>query len=268
MDALFMKTMASNIDIEDMDHTLTLKSATSQNDFIWLTPNVIAEFSQRCSKKICLLNDSFELDTFIIQSNDRQGVTITNNFSESLYLLYMFLAGDLFGAPLSHKVNYMYFANMHNVLMELCIRGVYVVEGVEPIHGKILSQCAFVVFIRDEMLTHFIYMLETLHEHHIEVDARRIKSGKVILQYSMVKNFKTVTQFHVDTSHICDRFDYCGGITTCQSSQLEDSNFSIWHIQLWSQCTFDYVHVEDMLLNLWIKYNSLYGYANYDLFAL
>jgi len=259
------------LSIGNVTHKLQLHAKDVSNDFIWLTPKMIEQFDKWGHEKTALLNNGFDLETGIIQWNRGTRCTITNYFSETLYLLYMFLSEHLMGSPLSHRVNYGYFANMHNVLLQLCVRGVYVIEGTEPIIGKTPSQCAFIVFIRDEVMIHFMDMMEDIYAHNINVSACRIKARKVILQYNKNKNNRISSAFKVDTQFLCGRFDILGGIGTpesCCSGGLDNCNFSLWHVKIWNQSVKDCGHVEDMLLHLWIKFNSMYGHANNDMFVV
>jgi hypothetical protein len=257
-----------NLSIGNVKHKLQFYTVASNNDFIWLSPNVIQQFDRWGHEKIGLLNNDFDLETGIIQWSNDMLCKITECFSETLYFLYMFLNGHLMGSPLSHRVHYGYFANMHNVLLELCIRGVYVIEGVEPVRGKTPSQCAFIVLIRDEVTIPFINMMESINAHNINVNACRIKARKVLLHYNNNKNNRVLGTFKVDTSIVCERLDMRGCIGMSENNQLigrNGCNFSLWHVKIWNQSVQDYVHVEDMLLHLWIKFNSMYGYANNDM---
>jgi hypothetical protein len=259
------------LSIGNVTHKLQLYAKDVSNDFIWLTPKVIEQFDKWGHEKTAILNNGFDLETGIIQWNRGTYYKITNYFSETLYLQYMFLSGHLMGSPLSHRVNYGYFANMHNVLLQLCVRGVYVIEGTEPIIGKTPSQCAFIVLIRDEVMIPFMDMMDDIYTYNINVDACRIKARKVILQYNKNKNSRISCAFKVDTPFLCGRFDILGGIGTPDMRRvdgLDNCSFSLWHVKIWHQSVKDCVHVEDMLLHLWIKFNSLYGHANNDMFVV
>jgi hypothetical protein len=251
------------LSIGNVTHKLQFYTVDSNNDLIWLSPKVIEQFDRWGHDKIGLLNNDFDLDTGIIEWRNDKSCKITECFSETLYFLYMFLNGHLMGSPLSHRVDYGYFASMHNVLLELCIRGVYVLEGVEPVKGKTPSQCAFIVLIRNEVTIPFMDMMESIYAHNINVNARKIKAGKVILQYNKNINNRMMGSFKVDTSLLCERLDMQGSIG--MSKNTHAYNFSLWHVKIWSQSVKDHVHVEDMLLHLWIKFNSMYGYANNDM---
>jgi hypothetical protein len=259
------------LSIGNVTHKLHLHAIDVSNDLIWLTPKIIQQFDKWGHEKIGLLNNDFDLETGIIQWNRYTRCRVSNSFSETLYFLHMFLSGHLLGSPLSHRVNYGYFANMHNVLTQLCVRGVYVIEGVEPVIGKTPSQCAFIVLIRDEIMIPFMNMMEDIYAYNINVNACRIKARKVILQYNKNKNNRISCAFKVDTSLLCGRLDIIGGIGTpesCLSGGLKNCNFSLWHVKIWNQSVKDCVQVEDMLLHLWIKFNSMYGHANNDMFVV
>ena len=248
--------------------SLKVSNEKGNRDFLWLNPEVMEQFDKWGYDKVGMLNNEFDLETGTNEWSDKHVNRVTDSFSESLYFLYMFLTGHLMGSPLSHKVSYGYFANMHNVLLELCVRGLYVLEGVEPVIGRTPSQCAFVVLIRDDIIDPFIDMLGTMHHHGIDIHARRIKGGKVVQQHSKTNDYRTMGLFKIDTSLLCERFDFRGGITSFHPPQMVETNFSLWHVKIWNQSINEYVYVEDMLLHLWIKYNSMYGLANYDMLSM
>jgi hypothetical protein len=254
--------------IGNVIHKLNYHTVESKKDLIWLSPKAIQKFDRWGHEKIGLLNNDFDLETCIVPWISEKGYKVTNCFSETLYFLYMFLSGHLMGSPLSHQINYRYFAKLHNILLQLCIRGVYVLDGVEPVQDKTPSQCAFIVCIKDEVMIPFMEMMESIYAHNINVNAQRIKDRKIILQYNTNKDNKGLVNFKVDTSLLCERLDIRGGIGMSKNYQSLDgckfSKFSLWHVKIWNQLA-DNAHVEDVLLYLWIKFNSKYGCANIDM---
>lgn len=251
-------------DYEDDVLEITQRNGVEIVDFEWLSKDLVEKFNVIGYEKVWLLNNDFDLETGVIAWC--KDYRISQSFTESLYLMYMFLNGHLLGSPLGHKVNYGYFAGMHDVLLQLCIRGVYIIEGVNQVIGKVPSQCAFMVLIRDEVMTPFIDVMECMYNKGINVHARRIKNRKVLLQYNKVKGYRTFENFKVDTSFICDRVTQVGGIGVCDGQISSD--FSVWHVKVWNQDLYEDTCVEDMLLHVWVKFNSIYGFANYDMFVL
>lgn len=257
---------------EEVVHTndiiISTKSDMEVVDFQWLSPQLVERFNVLGYDKVWFLNNDFDLETGVIAGCNEY--RISQSFTESLYLLYMFLNGHLFGSPVGHKVSFGYFGDMHDVLLQLCIHGVYTVEGVTHVIGKVPSQCAFVVLIRDEVMIPFIDFMESMYHKGMNVNARQIKNGKVVLQYNKVKDFRTLKKFTVDTSIICERFTSLGGIGTRDDIVTEEtfSMFSLWHLKVWNQSIYEGMCVEDLMLHLWIKFNSIYGFVNYDMFVM
>lgn len=249
---------------EDVVLETKRKNGVESADFKWLSQELVEKFDVIGYEKVWLLNNNFDLETGVIAWCKEY--RLSQSFTESLYLLYMFLNGHLLGSPLGHKVNYGYFGAMHDVLLQLCIRGVYIFEGVKQVTGKVPSQCAFMVLIRDELMIPFIDIMECMYNKGINVHARRIKNGKVLLQYNKVKGYRTLETFKVDTSLICERFTPVGGIGMCDGQT--SSVFSLWHVKVWNQDLYEDTCVEDMLLHVWLKFNSTYGIDNYDMFVL
>jgi hypothetical protein len=234
-------------------------------DFKWLSQELVETFNVLGYEKVWLLNNYFDLETGIIAGCNE--FRVAQSFTESLYLLYMFLNGHLLGSPLGHNVNYGYFGAMHDVLLQLCIHGVYILEGVKPVIGKVPSQCAFVVFIKDEVIIPFIEVMESMYNKGINVHARRIKNRNVILQYCKVKSFRSLGNFKVDTSLLCERLTSDGGIGMCNDmgSETKLSMSSLWHVKVWNQDVYEGMCVEDMLLHYWVKFNYAYGFVNNDM---
>jgi hypothetical protein len=219
-------------------------------DTLWLSERTIEFMHNTMEHIISLMNDAFDLEQVTI--NVHESICFHNfTFLERLYQLYMFIDGQLLGMPLGIKTNYKYFANMHQVVKQLCIRGVYVVEGVEPIERVCASQCSIVVLVKDELNVPFNKMLDTLHKNEINIYGRQIKRGNVVKKNDRVCGWSTPSMLKIPTAYLINHF---------KSNRFV--NHSVWHLQLWNSKKENMVHVEDMLLHCWVRFNSFYGHLN------
>jgi hypothetical protein len=234
-------------------------TTTCCGDFLWLHHELIDYFQNITQKTIDTMNASFDLESGVCTVTP---CNLTNSYTESLYMLFMFLNGHLLGSPLQHKICYGYFAEMHHVICELCTHGVYLVEG-----ARFVSQCSFVVLVRDRTSIYFVDMLNRLHDHHINVKACCLKGGNIIRQHDKVVGWTTPSMLKVDTKYIAQHFDVNGIKNNNVCAPVKPCEFSIWFVKIWNQSSKNMVHVEEMLLYHWIKFNSHYGHCNYDMSA-
>lgn len=219
-------------------------------DALWLSEKTIDFMHNTMINVISHMNNAFDLEQGIINAHE---FNCFHNFTflEKLYQLYMFIDGHLLGMPLCIKTNYRYFANMHHVVKQLCIRGVYVVEGVEPVRRLTASQCSVVVLVKDDLTVSFNKMLDTIHKEDINIYGRQIKQSTVVCKRDLVCGWSTPNMLKIPTTYLINHFN-----NNCFDSH------SVWHLRLWNHRKENIVHVEDMLLHCWVKFNSFYGHLN------
>jgi hypothetical protein len=248
------------------------------NDFIWLSKEIQYKCSLLYSKNIDIMNDNYILEKGIIDINY---CCNTNSFTDSLYLQYMYLQGHIWGSPLGNTINVEYIIKRHNILVELCIRGVFILDGCEPIHQSIKSRFKCIVLIRndDYVYKSFLQFLENIFLQGINVLVRKIVNKKIVQNIAYIRD-DTKTLFSEDLhvikdimnnneKNICNRLNVSGFSNNCtpnKNEELMSKYFSMYYIDIWSQ-TNDNSYVEDTFLQLWIKYNSIYGFKNYDLYV-
>lgn len=225
-------------------------------DYIWLNCEIMSKLNTTYLDEIHELNQSFELEKghHVIDTN----YIYSETYTESLYLLYMFLNNQLFGTPLGHKIDYEYFHVMTPVLKELCLRGVYVIAGTLPMYDKKVSQCIAMVVLRKDTFGEFRELLDKMFDKGINVQALNIQNQKVVSQYTRIKGV------HLEPLYlnvVVNLFSI-NGINN-HSFIVKDTYQTHYmiYLNIWNQTT-EMMNVEYNLLHIWLKFNAHYGYIN------
>ena len=269
-------------------------------DYIWLDEAFMQQVSNKFSKVIGEMNATYELEWGTL---DPDGLKDTISFKESLYLMYKFLTFDLWGTPNLEFITKEYLKTSSTIVVELCLRGIYPLFGCEPTH--VIRSCFnFVVVIDDVVGDKFVVLLKTLFERGVNVSARQVKNFQVVRDMvfaydvdklvftedfsSCCKALNLPNGFHslgkaenanynfIDTHAIDHDFGMSGMFSSschCIKDSLDyqrverlySKSHSIYYVETWSQ-TFDGFRVEDVLLQLWLAFNSSHGMKN-DVFG-
>lgn len=252
-------------------------------DYKWLSSRDIARFNESYDEAITNMNNTFELEIGTINS---EGWKDTDSYKGSLFLMYKFLACDLWGAPNNEKITGDYLTTSIHILKELCIRGIYPLYGCEPTLGQ-RSHFHFTVVIKDDVENDFVKLLKALYQRGVNVRSRKVKNHHIEREL-LFAHEKDALVYSEDVDISIDKLDIictaiqqstcidinfgmCGMISTeahCydvdEYRQKEDSLatfYSMYYVETWSQ-TFDTFRVEDVLLQLWLQFNSKHGKKN------
>jgi hypothetical protein len=223
----------------------------------------------------------------------------TSSFAESLYLMQMYIEGQLLSTPNCESLSNDYIFTSKEILLELCKRGIYPLHGSVP--SPILRSCLdFVVCIHDEVHEEFIKLLEEMFTRGVNVAARRVKNYEVIQHHVFAvdvgcfvysnsmygthqlcdipngfhsKAASHLAQFSCLFNNMIDNRLGTSGIrplnlNSAQAfntySSIEDvtcEQVSLYYVETWSQ-TYDNFNVEDILLQLWLPFNGRHGMKN------
>lgn len=265
-------------------------------DILWLSNEYIRDMDIQKNQVIQDMNSAYDLE--LRQITLTNSLYQTNSFTESLYMMYKYLKCDLWGTP-NHEV-FMgdYFNKSHLILTELCLRGVYPIHGCEP--SKFTRSCFdFIITVKDgDAFNALVDLLQNLFERGVNVAARRVKTFKTIQEiifaadagrFIYTDNFsKSMSRcsigngklngFHSKGHSSLADYDFVytnsvdiefglGGIkpfSDASDRALEEElakTHSLMYIELWSQ-THDPMRVEDVFLQFWLSYNSIYGQEN------
>jgi len=245
-------------------------------DYFWMSDAFISQCLLKFQTPISKMNHSYEFQSMTINT---QGYKDTTVFAESLFMFYMYLKGHLWGPPCGTKLSLDYHLQSENMLLQLCLRGIYTLGGTNPgIH--LCSSHSFVVLIKDDIDEEFVKLLDNLFKRGVNVYAKKVKMGRSMHEYIFVRE--------------CNRFIYTDKLTnTCQSQQSSDivadfgiagmfskevrsdndhagylqqerelsCSHSLFYVHTWSQSN-DSFRVEDVLLQIWLPFNGKFGVFN------
>lgn len=253
-------------------------------DYIWLCDSEMANLNAKYQETICEMNNTFDLETSTIEPN---GLKDTQSFKESLFLMYKFLNFDLWGTPNNESISNHYLHACIHVLKEMCCRGIYPLYGCEPNKNE-RSHFDFIVLIDDRVENEFIDLLKTLFKRGVNVTARKVKNFHVEKELAFIsegnsliycediakaaKNDYSIREVTNYSTTISIDFGINGMISDAGRCAYEAHHYqldefysskthSIYYIESWSQ-TFDTFRVEDVLLQLWLQFNSKHGRQN------
>lgn len=263
-----------------------------QNDYIWLSPSLMHLCDAKYAEAIDDMNSSYD---FKFGKVTGKGLKDTESFAESLYMLHAFLKGKLWAPANDEVLMSDYITTSNAILTELCKRGVYTTFGIEP--SIATRSCHnFIVLINDVLQEDFVYMLKTLFARGVNVNARQEKAGFVKEQMVYAKdsgsfiysdtfnasNLSLPNGFHsLGVSDLASYGDLnCSSIdpdfhitgihsTSFQSFDMKNAeiekdktkDYSLYYVETWSQ-SYDDFRVEDVFLQLWLKFNGDYGSVN------
>lgn len=264
-------------------------------DYLWLSPEMMEYCSQKYKHKVENINALYDLEARRSNTNDLKD---TQSFTESLYLLYMYLCGDLWSVPNNERIDHEYRSANQHMLKELCKRGVYTIDGCEPT-DVVRSTHNFIVLVNDIVSDRFVALLKTMYHRGVNVCARKVKHNKIVREIVYAKDcgkliytedlnsaVETVLPNGFHSLGFCDQATYNELFTECidpdfgigglytnlgkdavditRRSQTEKDKcecHSLFYVETWSQ-THDAFRVEDVLLQLWLEFNSHYGHMN------
>ncbi len=265
-----------------------------QNDYFWLHDKLKTYCLLKFQTAISKMNHSYEFKSMTINTH---GYKDTSNFTESLFLFYMYLKGHLWGPPCGACLSLEYHLQSENILTQLCIRGIYTIGGCNP-NKHTRSSHTFVVVIHDTIIDDFIALLQRLFNRGVNVYAKKVKMGACIREYMFARQndkliytdnlprvvLSTQQASQADALHalnvlnglnvldVLDDFGLAGmfsrdvksAIEYCNYSQKEkvmSSTCSLFYVHTWSQ-TLDSFRVEDVLMQLWLPFNGKFGCFN------
>lgn len=261
-------------------------------DYLWLSPEMVEYCKWKYTDKIDAMNANYNLET---GRSDCDLLKDTCSFTESLYLLQSYLQGDLWGVPNNERICSDYRRSNLKMLLELCKRGVYTVDGSEP-DNVTRSTHNFIVLVNDIVADKFVALLKMLYHRGVNVCARKVKNGIIVQEVAYAKDcgkllytddLKGATLpngFH--SLGVCDDIAYSelftecidsdfgiSGLYTCMGKSISDllkhsdvekaksELHSLFYVETWSQ-THDDFRVEDVFFQLWLEFNSNYGHMN------
>jgi hypothetical protein len=266
-----------------------------KQDYLWLSPEKVERMSKQYNENIHEINITYDLETGKVNGDHWKD---THSFTESLFMLYSFFNGSLWGAPNNEHLCSSYIYSSKVILKELCKRGVYTIHGNEP--NKIMrSTYNFIVMINDIVKDEFLKLLKCLYSRDVNVCCRQVKNGKIVGEYVYAfdsgmliytDNFKLSLQlpngFHSPSAYKLNSLQYSelytqnidpffgmNGMTTItQKSKIGIDSYylnerrssethSLFYVETWSRSS-EAILVEDILLQLWLGFNSSYGHMN------
>jgi hypothetical protein len=260
---------------------------------MWLSPEAITQCIKKYGNKIDKMNSTHDLETGMV---DNKFLKDTQSFTESLFMLYSFLNGSLWSSPNNEHIDYDYRVHSETILIELCKRGIYTINGSEP-SIVLRSTHNFIVLINNIIVDEFILLLKTMYSRGVNVCARQVVNGETTRQLVFATDCKMLIYtddfkgacnlpngFH-SLGH-CEHAEYSelfteiidkdftiSGLFTNQGRTVNDKlqhheielekneTHSLFYVETWCQ-TYDDCRVEDILLQLWLEFNSRYGHMN------
>lgn len=261
-------------------------------DYLWLSEDDTKLLNIKFQRNIQEINLSYIIENGMGNTADWKD---TDSFQESLSMLYSFLTCSLWCCQNNERLEYDYLKNSFIILTELCKRGVYTLSGHGPT-SIIRSSHNFVVVINDCIKNAFIELLKELYTRGVNVCARQVKRYNVIQQIIFAidqgmliysEDFRDTTiklpnGFHSPGKYVADTVEYSTlytemidpnfGISGIMKSCNETLDFiiketkaiethSLFYVETWNQSNDD-SHVEDVLFQLWLEFNSNYGHMN------
>jgi len=261
-------------------------------DYLWLSSDMLQYCKEKYMAKIDAMNANYNLEN---GRADCSQLKDTASFTESLYLLHSHLQGELWSVPNNESIQGDYRTSNLKMLLELCKRGVYTVDGSEP-NDVTRSTHNFIVLVNDIVADKFIALLKMLYHRGVNVCARKVKNNTIVQELAYAKDcgkllytddLKSATLpngFH--SLGVCDDIVYSelftecidsdfgiSGLYTCSGKSISDilkhsdvekeksELHSLFYVETWSQ-THDGFRVEDVFFQLWLEFNSKYGHMN------
>lgn len=264
-------------------------------DYFWLSPEMMTYCKDKYKSHIDSINELYDLET---RRSNTNGLKDTQSFTESLYLLYTYLTGDLWSVPNNERIYDEYRSANQHMLIELCKRGVYTIDGCEPTN-VIRSTHNFIVLINDIVSDRFVTLMKTMYHRGVNVCARQVKGNKIVKEIVYAKDcgkliytedlnsaIETVLPNGFHSLGFCDQIMYNELFTECIDPDFGISGLytnagkdvmvildhsrkemdmcechSLYYVETWSQ-TYDEFRVEDVFFQLWLEFNSHYGHMN------
>lgn len=266
-----------------------------RNDYLWLSSEMIAYCKDKYKSRVDIINGLYDLET---QRSNTNNLKDTQSFTESLYLLYAYLSGDMWSVPNNERIDHEYRSANQHMLMELCKRGVYTIDGCEP-DNVVRSTHNFIVIVNDIVSDKFIALMKMMYHRGVNVCSRQVKSNKIVREIVYAKDcgkliytedlnsaMETVLPNGFHSLGFCDQIVYNELFTECidpdfgisglytnagkevvdilNHSRNEENKYelhSLFYVETWSQ-TYDAFRVEDVFFQLWLEFNSHYGHMN------
>lgn len=244
-------------------------SCNIKRDYVWLSPFDIEHLQVKYASVFDEMNKTYNLST---KRFEREILKDTNGFLESLFMLYMYLLGEVWSYPLQHSVDVDYIIESTPILIQLCIRGIYTLDGTLPKRKENnnvthMSSYTFCVMINDHNRDEFVLLLRCLYDRGVNVFARQHKNMTSVQEWVYKKDSVRLPSFRKHDNILRD-FGMAGIFSrsiwpSARSREYEKKEcelseyYSLYYIHIWND-----THVEDVLLQLWLEYNSKFGMLN------
>jgi hypothetical protein len=170
----------------------------------------------------------------------------TNNFLDVLFLQLMYFQGHLWSNPLGIHLETNYFEMRHNVLIELCKRGVLTLNGSENYYE-------FAAIIHEDACDLLIEKFFVMSSLGIAINVMMLRNDNVCVEYRFGDNGKLKLDGVLAKPCMID---------ICKQLHSPAQGYYTMFVSIFS----DEYSSEDIMLHYWVGFNSLFGELNHNIF--